>query len=64
MKRYTATEQVLALLGRRLLCKMNGHDPVHDNLMQANAEGTYRCDNCDAKFEITYPALDYEVSEE
>lgn len=57
MTRYVATERQLIILGRRELCKQEGHDPVRSELATLRGERVYKCDRCDAKFEITYPEL-------
>jgi hypothetical protein len=64
MKKYTATEAILRILARREYCKMNGHRPERMNYTLIREEHAYRCVNCDAKFDIQYPLLDYTVSEE
>jgi hypothetical protein len=66
MKKYTATESALRILARREYCKMNGHalERMDYTLASGNEERMYRCENCDVKFDIQYPPLDYTVSEE
>ena len=66
MKRYTATEAALRILALREYCKMNGHEPVRMDykLARESEERAYKCENCDAKFDVRYPPLDYTVSEE
>jgi hypothetical protein len=66
MKRYTATEAVLRVLARREYCKTNEHNPERMNytLAPGGDEHAYRCTNCDARFVIEYPPLDFTVSEE
>lgn len=64
MKKYTATELDLIKLGKRERCKAYGHDPVRHDSWVTNGERDYTCDDCDARFKITYPPLDYQVSDE
>ena len=62
--KYTATEAVLRKLGLRALCQKNGHEPVRSDSWTMAGEKMYSCENCDAKFKIEYPLLDYTMSEE
>lgn len=64
MKRYTATETVLRRLALREYCKINGHDVERmDHILNPGSEErAYTCGSCDARFVVTYPPLDYEVT--
>lgn len=55
--RYVATERQLIILGRRELCKREGHDLERCELVTLRGERVYKCGRCDAKLEITYPEL-------
>jgi hypothetical protein len=65
MKKYTATEAVLRRLGLREYCKVNGHDVerMDYTLNPGSDERMYKCGNCDGKFVVEYPPLDFEISE-
>lgn len=62
--KYTATVAVLKILGKRALCQENGHEPVRSDSWMIAGEKMYSCENCDAKFKVEYPVLDYTTSEE
>lgn len=67
VKRYTATEGDLIKLGKRALCRLEGHEPEEEQWFGYTLNGedrNYKCARCDARFEIVYPKLDYETSEE
>lgn len=64
MKKYTATELDLIKLGQRELCRTHGHELARQVFTQVRGESTYTCEDCDARFDITYPPLDYQVSDE